>query len=82
MAVGATLTWLASLVPKSSEYKELRLSTDELRELHLALAVRVAHLEATDTRKMGPTAKAKLQRHIDVCSELRHAVQKARGKED
>jgi hypothetical protein len=68
-------------VPKSSEYKELRLSTEELRELHLALAVRVAQLGATDTRKMGPSAKAKLQRRIDICNELGHTVQKARGKE-
>ena len=67
-------------MPKSSEYKELRLSTDELRELHLALAVRVAHLGATDTRKMGPTAKAKLQHRVELCNELHHAVQKARGK--
>jgi len=68
-------------VPKSSEDKELRFSADELRELHLALAVRVAQLEATDTRKMGPSAKAKLQRRIDVCNEVHQVVQKARGKD-
>jgi len=67
-------------VPKSADYEELRLSTDDLRELHLALAVRIAQLTSTDTRKMGPSARAKLERRIDVCNELHHTVQKARGK--
>jgi hypothetical protein len=67
-------------VAESSDSHELRFSSEELRELHLALAVRVAQLTATDTRKMGPSAKAKLHWHIDLCNELHHAVQKARGK--
>jgi hypothetical protein len=74
------LAELECLVPKSADAKELRFSPDELREIHLALAVRVAQLMSTDTRKMGPTAKAKLQRRVDLCNELHHAVQKARGK--
>jgi hypothetical protein len=67
-------------VPNSSRNKELRLSIDDLRELHLALAVRLAQLTSMDTHKMGPTAKLKLRRRIDVCNEIDHAVQKARGK--
>jgi hypothetical protein len=73
-------TCLPSLVAKGPESTELRFTPDELRELHLALAVRTAQLSSTDTRKMGPTAKAKLQRRVELCNELHHAVQKARGK--
>jgi hypothetical protein len=56
------------------------LSNDELRELHLALALRIAELTNTDTRKMGPNAKAKLSRQLDICTELDDTAQKARGK--
>jgi hypothetical protein len=56
------------------------LSDDELRELHLALALRISELNSVDTRKIGPTAKAKMKRHLDVCIELDGAVQKVRGK--
>lgn len=70
---------MTQLVPKG-EYQELRFSNDDLRELHLALAVRVAQLASTNTGKMGPTAKAKLKRHLDACRGLDQVVQKARGK--
>jgi hypothetical protein len=56
------------------------LSNDELREVHLALALRISQLTTVDTRKMGPNAKAKMKRHLDLCIELQDAVQKARGK--
>jgi hypothetical protein len=56
------------------------LSNDELRELHLALALRITHLRATNTGKIGPNGKAKLRQQLDVCSDLDDAVQKARGK--
>jgi hypothetical protein len=68
------------LVAKSSDRGELRLSGAELREVHLALSLRVAALTATNTSKMGPKAKKEFQHHIDLCKEVHAAVQKARGK--
>jgi len=56
------------------------LSNDELRELHLALALRITELTTTNTGKMGPNGKVKLKRQLDVCHDLDGAVQKARGK--
>ena len=56
------------------------LSNDELREVHLALALRITQLTNTDTTKMGPSAKAKIKRHLDICTDLNDAVQTARGK--
>jgi hypothetical protein len=56
------------------------LSNDELREVHLALSLRISELKSVDTRKMGPNAKAKIKQHLDLCIELDDAAQKARGK--
>jgi hypothetical protein len=56
------------------------LSNDELREVHLALALRLAELTKTDTRKMGPNARADIKRRVDICRELDDTAQKARGK--
>jgi hypothetical protein len=56
------------------------LSNDELRELHLALSLRIAELTNTNTGKMGPNGKAKLKRQLEVCNDLNDAVQKARDK--
>ncbi|HEY1281920.1 MAG TPA: hypothetical protein VGF22_19715 [Acidimicrobiales bacterium] len=67
-------------MPKTSDRGELRLSSDELREVHLALALRIAQLTNVDTRKMGPAAKAKVKRHLELCEEVHGVVQKARGK--
>jgi hypothetical protein len=55
-------------------------SNDELREVHLALALRLSRLTKIDTRKMGPNGKADLKRRADICRELDGAAQKARGK--
>ncbi len=57
-----------------------RLSPAELREIHLALALRIAHLDSTDMTKLGPSGKAKIRAHINACEELDKIVQKARGK--
>jgi hypothetical protein len=65
---------------KGSGRKQLRLSGEELREVHLALALRLAHLTKVNTKKMGPNAKAKHQHEIDVSKEVHATVQKARGK--
>ena len=67
-------------MPKSSDEADLRLSKDALREVHLALGVRIALLIGTDSSKMGPNERAKLARRIDLCHEIDQAVQKARGK--
>jgi hypothetical protein len=56
------------------------LTKDELREVHLALALRISLLTTMDTTKMGPSAKATLTRQVDVCTELVQTVQEARGK--
>ena len=56
------------------------LSNDELRELHLALVLRISELKSMDTHKMGPNAKAKMNRQLDLCIELDNSAQKARGK--
>jgi hypothetical protein len=68
------------LVPKTATRGELRLSSDELREVHLALALRIAQLTKVDTTNMGPTARAKVKRHLEVCNDVHDVVQKARGK--
>jgi hypothetical protein len=67
-------------VTKDADLSEVQLSKEELRELHLALALRIAHLRKTDTHKMGPSEKDKLKRRIDVCGELDKLVQKLRDK--
>jgi hypothetical protein len=67
-------------MPKSPDHRALALSNDELREIRLALALRIAQLNRVDTRKMPPSQRAKLQRHIELSTELHDAVQKARGK--
>ena len=56
------------------------LSNDALREVHLALALRISELKSVDTHKMGPNARAKLKRQLDLCIELDDTAQKARGK--
>jgi hypothetical protein len=67
-------------VPKRPHSAQIELTTDELREMHLALRVRIAELSSMDTRKMGPTAKEKVARQIEICNELHDVIQKARGK--
>jgi hypothetical protein len=67
-------------VARGSDGTDLTLSSDELREIHLALKVRIAPLISTDVSKMGPNDKAGLRRRIDICNEAHHAVQKARGR--
>ena len=67
-------------MPKGADRTELALSDEELREVRLALALRIAALGKTDTRKMGPNAKVKLRRQLDVCHELQDQVRKLRGK--
>jgi hypothetical protein len=67
-------------VPKSPDGKELQLSDDELRELHLALVLRITRLGKQDGKKMMPSERAKLKRRIELCGELDEAVQKLRGK--
>jgi hypothetical protein len=64
------------LVPK----RFASLSNDELRELHLALALRITQLTTMDMSKMGPNGKNKVKRQLGLCHELNGAVQKARGK--
>ena len=68
------------LVPKTATRAELQLSSDELREVHLALAVRIAQLNKVDTTKMGPAGKAKVKRHLELTKDVHDIVQKARGK--
>jgi hypothetical protein len=53
---------------------------EELRELHLALALRIAQLTKMNTSKMDRAEKAKAKRHLDLTKELHRAVQKARGR--
>jgi hypothetical protein len=67
-------------VAMTSARGELRLTKDELRELRLALALRITKLHAMDTRKMAPSDRSKVKRHIEVCNDIYDAVQKARGK--
>jgi hypothetical protein len=57
-----------------------KLSGPERRELHLALALRIAQLDGIDTRKMGPSGKAKIREQLTTCKDLDKAIQKARGK--
>ena len=68
------------IVPKTQDRELLLLSGDELRELHLALALRIAELTKVDTSKMGPSGKAKLKRHLELSNTVHDRVQKARGK--
>lgn len=58
----------------------LAFSSDELRELHLALALRITQLQKVNTKKMPPSELTRHQKHIDLTSELHQMVQKARGK--
>jgi hypothetical protein len=44
------------------------------------LALWIAELNRTDAKKLPPSQRTKLERHLLVRTELHHAVQKARGK--
>jgi hypothetical protein len=65
--------------PRIPDRKALALSNDELREIRVALALRIAQLNRVDTKKMPPSQRAKLQRHIDLSTERPDAVQRTRG---
>lgn len=56
------------------------MSSDELRELHLALALRITQLKKVNTKKMPPSELARHQKRIDLSSELHETVQNARGR--
>jgi hypothetical protein len=56
------------------------LSKDELRELHLALALRITQLTTMNPKDMDKSDTAKVKRQLDLTKELHTAVQKARGK--
>jgi hypothetical protein len=59
---------------------ELQLSKDELREVHLALELRIDRLRSTHGGKLMPSEIEALRRRFDICYELDHAVQKLRGR--
>jgi hypothetical protein len=67
-------------MPKSPDLSELAVSRDELKELRLALALRITQLQKVDIHKMPPTQRAKVQTHIDLCNGLHEAVTKALAK--
>ena len=67
-------------MPKTPDRKAFVFSKDELREIRLPLALRIAQLQLVDTKKLPPSQRAKLQHHIDLTTELHDVVQKARGK--
>jgi hypothetical protein len=55
-------------------------SKDELRELHLALALRITQLTTMDPQDMDKSDTAKVKRQLDLTKDLHSEVQKARGK--
>jgi hypothetical protein len=67
-------------MPKTPELSELAVTRDELRELRLALALRITRLKKVDIRSLPPSQRAKVQKHIDLCSNLHDAVTKALEK--
>jgi hypothetical protein len=67
-------------VPKGPDRAALLVSADELRELHLALALRITRLTKIDPGKLTPSERAKVRRHLELCTELHDAVQKQRRK--
>jgi hypothetical protein len=60
--------------------KPLVFSSDELRELHLAMALRIAQLTKVNTKKMRSSELAKHQRHIDLATDLFDSLKKERRK--
>lgn len=67
-------------MPKGPNRTELAVTADELRELHLALALRITRLTKMETGKLSPSERAKVAHHLEVCNELHDTVQKERGK--
>jgi hypothetical protein len=59
---------------------DLQFSNDEMREVHLTLALRIDRLRSTHGGKMMPSEIETLRRHLDICNELDHAVQRPRGR--
>jgi len=67
-------------MPKTPDLSELVVTTDELRELRLALALRITRLKKVDLPRLPPSQRAKVQRHLDLCSNLHDVVTKALGR--
>jgi hypothetical protein len=67
-------------MPKTPDLSELAVTKDELRELRLALALRITRLKKVELHKLPPSQRAKVQKHIDLCSDLHDAVTKALEK--
>ena len=66
-------------MPKESKRREFTFSNDELREIRLALALRIARLSKMDGDSLSPSQRAKVQRHLEICNELHDVVRKARS---
>ena len=67
-------------MPKDSGRTELSVTQDELRELWLAVGLRIAHLSKINTSKLNRSEKADLRRHLELTKGLHDTLRAARGK--
>jgi hypothetical protein len=67
-------------VPKDKDRHAVAFTKDELREVRLALALRIAHLGKVNVDKMMPSERAKLRDHVKTSTRLHDQLRKASGK--
>ena len=67
-------------MPKDENRQEFAFAKDELRELRLALALRIAALGKVNTDKMMPSERAKLRDQMKTSTRLHDQIRKASRK--
>ena len=67
-------------MPKDEDRQEFAFTKEELREVRLALALRVAALGKVSTGKMMPSERAKLRDRVKTSTRLYDQFRKATRK--
>jgi hypothetical protein len=71
---------LKCVMPKAGDQQEFAFTKDELRELRLALALRIAQLDKISLDKMMPSERAKLRASLKTSTSLHDQFRKASRK--
>jgi hypothetical protein len=67
-------------VPKDRDRHEFAFTKDEVRELRLALTLRIAELSKIHTGKMMPSDREKLRNQVKTSTQLLDELKKATRK--
>jgi hypothetical protein len=72
--------WSNASVPKDGDRYAFVFTKDEVRELRLAVALRIARLGKVDVDKMMPSDRARLRDQVKTSTRLHDQFRKASGK--